>query len=599
MIDGVQPSDSVASTEDSDYFYSSGDCSSVVATDSTESELVTLASPWDESGDSDDSAVSERVGRFEIIGILGRGGFGTVYRAYDPQLEREVALKVPRKALLPTQQDVDRFLREARAAAKLRHPNICPVYEIGMADGRHFFVMALIDGVTLSEKIKSETQFDDLEAARIIQSLARTLQFAHERGIVHRDIKPDNIMVDAETEELVIMDFGLASRANANDARLTLTGQIIGTPAYMPPEQARGQTNAIGPAADIYSLGMILYELLTRQRPFKGSIADVLAQILHTQPTKPSSIISGVSEKVERICMKAISKRIDDRYRTMADFDHALTHFLQSCESTIIEIPVDEFCAQDWNTAPSQTANHPARNESESFEELKHLIEESRRRGDDDAVVKRLQQLAESQDPDAVYYAQWAKNELLKLQHQSEQMQRQYESARTEAQNLLAHHKYGRAVQMLQSIPDEHRDDKFEQLWKRAISLFEEVRALDSDINAAVVSGNYDGLLRKVERMLVINPDHPRARELVEQLKDQKDAEPEPPPMKIPDFSQPCPQKKRRIKQWLLLIATLAIATAAFLYFELGELVSVPQSNDVNAHGIQIEPLPSSSASSN
>ncbi len=599
MVDGIPPGDGLISAEDSDYFYSSGDCSLGVAMDSANSELVTLSGSLDELGDSDDSAVSQRVGRFEIIGNLGRGGFGMVYRAYDPQLDREVALKVPRKTMMPTQQDVDRFLREARAAATLRHPNICPVYEIGQTDGRHFFVMALIDGMTLGEKIRVATPFDDVEAARIVQSLARTLQFAHARGIVHRDIKPDNIMVDAETDELVIMDFGLASRANANDSRLTLTGQIIGTPAYMPPEQARGQIDAVGPAADIYSLGMILYELLTLQRPFKGSIADMLVQILHEQPANPSAVLPGVSEQIDAICMKAISKRIEDRFRSMEEFDHALTHFLQSCESTIVEIPVDEFRRQDCDNSSHQTANHPVRDESESFEELKHLIEESRRRGDDDQVLNRLRQLAESQDPNAVYYAEWAKNELVKLQHQSERIQREYETARADARELVERHNYGRAVQLLQSIPDEYRNDAFNQLWKQAISLFEEVRALDSDINAAIVSANYEGLLRKVERMLAINPDHRRAQELVAQLQGQEDDEPEPPPMRIPDFSQPDPQKQRQRKQWMLLIATMAIATAAFLYLEPDQFFSFTNSNEPNATGIQIEPLPSTSSSSN
>ena len=206
------------------------------------------------------------IGRFQVIRELGKGGMGTVYLVHDPQLDRQVALKVPKPG-----QDRKRFLREARAAARFHHPNFCPIYEIGEADGLIFLAMTHIDGEPLSDSIILGQPWDSGKAAEVVRQLAVALAEAHPPGLVPRDLKPGNIMVDARGG-LVVMDFGLARMMGGDDPTLTNMGAILGTPAYMAPEQADSERNReIGPRSDVYSLGVILYEMIAGRRPFVGS----------------------------------------------------------------------------------------------------------------------------------------------------------------------------------------------------------------------------------------------------------------------------------------------------------------------------------------
>jgi serine/threonine protein kinase len=204
------------------------------------------------------------VGRFRVKAVLGQGGFGTVYRADDPVLQRDVALKVPRFGSEQAGK-VERFLREARAAANLRHPNIVPVFEAGTA-GRDLYIAAeFVEGQALSTLVHKEKP-DPRRAAAWVRDLALALAYAHGEGVVHRDVKPDNILVGAQGRPQ-LTDFGLARRLE-EDATLTTEGTLLGTPAYKAPEQARGDTAAVGPLSDQYSLGVVLYELLTGRTPF-------------------------------------------------------------------------------------------------------------------------------------------------------------------------------------------------------------------------------------------------------------------------------------------------------------------------------------------
>src|SRR5947209_7781975 len=226
------------------------------------------------------SSSLERVGRYRILKKLGQGGMGAVYLAHDEQLDRQVALKVPNFS--PGDSDsMLRFHREARSAATLSHPNLCPVYDVGEIGGTHYLTMAYIEGRPLSEVVH-EGPLDPHQAAEIVRRTALALEEAHTRGVIHRDLKPSNIMLTPRGEP-VVMDFGLARRNAPGDVRLTQSGTVMGTPAYMSPEQVEGDVAALGPATDIYSLGVILYELLTGRVPFQGSLGQVMAQIL-TQP---------------------------------------------------------------------------------------------------------------------------------------------------------------------------------------------------------------------------------------------------------------------------------------------------------------------------
>jgi serine/threonine protein kinase len=279
-------------------------------------------------------------GRYQIVRTLGQGGMGAVYLAQDTQLDRRVALKIPHLPPGSGPEVLERFYREARAAAALNHPNLCPIYDVGQVDGAPYLTMAYIEGRPLSELIGHDKPLPQRQAAAVIRKLARALQEAHARGVVHRDLKPANVLVNPK-RDVVIVDFGLARRDGGVDARLTKSGMILGTPAYMSPEQVAGDSAAVGPGCDIYSLGVILYELLTGQLPFEGSAALVLGQIMVAEPEPLSRLRADVDPRLESICLKAMSKRVSERYATMRDFGTALSEYLRGAEDTPALSPAD------------------------------------------------------------------------------------------------------------------------------------------------------------------------------------------------------------------------------------------------------------------
>jgi formylglycine-generating enzyme required for sulfatase activity/serine/threonine protein kinase/Flp pilus assembly protein TadD len=282
------------------------------------------------SGDSPEHQPPQVFGRYRILKQLGQGGMGAVYLALDTQLDRQVALKVPHFAATERQEVVERFLREARTMAKIRHPHLCPIYDAGEIDGIHYLTMAYLEGHLLSKYIKPGHAPPERRVAALVRKLALALHEAHTHGIVHRDLKPTNIFVDQRGEPMVL-DFGLARRVASQDVALTQSGALLGTPAYMAPEQARGQNEAIGPRTDIYSLGVILYELLTSRRPFRGDdVLVVLGQVLTADPEPPRTHRPDLDPRLERICLKAMAKRPEDRYATMSDLAAALSDVLKS-----------------------------------------------------------------------------------------------------------------------------------------------------------------------------------------------------------------------------------------------------------------------------
>ena len=261
-------------------------------------------------------------GPYHILKRLGRGGMGTVFLARDSRLNREVALKICHG--VNSRPDwFQRFQREAQAAAALRHPNLCPVYECDVRDGIPYLTMAYIEGPTLTEWAGKRGPLPQVEAAALVRKLALAMQQAHAKGVIHRDLKPANIVLE-ESGEPVILDFGLARHDTADAARLTRLGESMGTPVYMAPEQAAGDVEKMGPACDIYSLGVILYELLTGRPPFEGPPTMVLAQVLTVAPPPPSSLRRGIDPRLEAICLKALAKTPADRHASMSDFAAAL-----------------------------------------------------------------------------------------------------------------------------------------------------------------------------------------------------------------------------------------------------------------------------------
>jgi len=270
-----------------------------------------------------------KIGRFEVRSCLGGGAFGWVYRAFDPTLRREVAIKVLRPDRPETPAARARFLSEARAAATIRHPQIVPVFEVGEAEGLPFIVMGLVPGPTLALVLTQRGKpFPPAEAAAIVRSLAFAVQVAHDKGVVHRDLKPSNVLFDTERREFVVTDFGLARLTNPDDLASTLTG-MAGTPAYMPPEQARADSPAIGPRSDVYALGVVLFELLTMRLPFTGSsLAEVFTHILTTPPPSVRAILPGIPAGLDAVCRKAMAKAPTDRHTTARELAEALAPFV-------------------------------------------------------------------------------------------------------------------------------------------------------------------------------------------------------------------------------------------------------------------------------
>jgi WD40 repeat protein len=258
---------------------------------------------------------------YEILGVLGRGGMGVVYKARQTSLKRLVALKMILAGGHAGPADLARFRVEAEAVARLQHPNIVQIYEVNEAGGLPYFSLEYVDGGSLARQLAG-TPMRARQAAELLETLARAVHHAHRREIVHRDLKPANVLLTRGGVPKVA-DFGLAKRLEAEGDHLTRSGAVMGTPSYMAPEQAEGKTKAIGPAADIYALGAILYEMLTGRPPFRAETPlDTILQVINEEPVSPRLLQSKVPRDLETICLKCLEKKPEQRYpsaRALAD----------------------------------------------------------------------------------------------------------------------------------------------------------------------------------------------------------------------------------------------------------------------------------------
>jgi serine/threonine-protein kinase len=266
------------------------------------------------------------VGDYELLEEVGRGGMGVVFRARQVSLDRIVAVKMILRGRLASESDLQRFLAEAAATARLVHPSIVPVYEVGDIDGRPFFSMQFIEGETLADRV-TRGPMPQREAARLMAEVARAVQFAHEKGFVHRDLKPSNILITRDGQPL-ITDFGLAKEAGAS-LDLTRSGMMVGTPSYMSPEQAGGRKELLGPATDIYSLGAMLYFTLTGRPPLVAETpVELVMLVIEQDPSPPRALRPSLDRDLEMIVVRCLQKPIDLRYSSAAHLAKDLEAFL-------------------------------------------------------------------------------------------------------------------------------------------------------------------------------------------------------------------------------------------------------------------------------
>ncbi|QDU59255.1 Serine/threonine-protein kinase PrkC [Planctomycetes bacterium Pan216] len=296
-----------------------------------------LGKPHSPHGSQPDSPLG--FGKYELLEEIGRGGMGVVFKARHLELQRVVAVKMLLFGQLSTPDQIERFHAEARAAARLSHPSIVPIFDVGQENGQHYFAMEYVEGESLAERLR-RGRLEPMEAARLTTRIAVSVDYLHQQGVIHRDLKPSNVLFDtADFPKLT--DFGLA-KVFTEDTSRTRSGAIAGTPAYMAPEQAAGRSRNVTPSSDVYSLGVMLYEMLTGRTPFQADNAlDLLVDVVESDPVSPRHYRRDLPRALEWICLKCLAKDPGERYRSAAELAEDLRRF--QAEESVNAQPAGRF----------------------------------------------------------------------------------------------------------------------------------------------------------------------------------------------------------------------------------------------------------------
>lgn len=443
---------------------------------------------------------SRSFGRYQLLRPLGEGAMGSVFLAHDSALDRKVALKIPKVDGKGSGEFLARFSREAKAAAGLKHPNVCSVYDTGEHDGTPYITMGFIDGVPLSRFVGSSQLRTTDSILQMIATIADAVEHAHSKGVVHRDLKPGNILIDAKFKPHVT-DFGLARRIRPDDeVRLTQEGLLIGTPAYMAPEQVKGEQAKVGPRSDVYSLGVILFELLTLRLPFEGSVPEMLAQVLRDHPPSPSKFRKDLPEDVDDLCVKMLRKDPEKRFCSMAEVASAIGKLREKLR----QAPLNK--------------DDAARQQS-PFEIEKSHIEQMLTKGQYAAAIKALEKLSREKTPGAKAAAEWARKKLPDVRAEEKSLSPVGLTALLQtAQTLFEKHDYPGTIQLLEDVPALRRTEAMEDLLEKAHAREAEAEQLLDEIKDRERSQNMEGIEVLVKRFLKLKPGNSYAKRLWQAL---------------------------------------------------------------------------------
>ncbi|HCS51551.1 MAG TPA: hypothetical protein DIW81_08145 [Planctomycetaceae bacterium] len=451
------------------------------------------------AGQRTDPAPQADFGRYRLIRQLGNGAMGAVYLAEDTHLGRQVALKIPRGTGTEGPEFLQRFTREARAAAQLEHPNLCRIYDAGDVNGTPFISMEYIDGPPLSQCVGVADYLDQRRIAEIVSEIAAGLQVAHTRGILHRDVKSGNVLMK-NGEIPCVTDFGLARMEGREESKITRQDSILGTPAYMAPEQIRASQHQIGPHSDVYALGVVLYELLAGHTPFQGSVLVILNQALNDRPPSLQKVRADVDRHLADFCLQMLEKEPEQRPQSM----QAVVVFLQQWLKT---------------TSPeSKTQQAKEKQAREKYELMKSKVLSLIQRGQYAQAVAALEKMQQLKGSVAADYSDWASKKLPEVKKLPQQLKQSIPALLATAKQFMHRHDYGQAAQLLQDIPPDFRSPALQQTLDKALELQEEADLLLLSLQDCVRTKQLEGIEDNLKRFLKLKPGSKFARDLWDSL---------------------------------------------------------------------------------